>query len=240
MTGVDSRQAVFPYVTIEGMKTILLLALTSLLARSADLPSSQIRGEYIEARTADVYTGPCFANSEVELSGDLAVLGWKIEKGAFQGVALDGLSVMGVIRAQGTLGDFMHPSIPTKAVIIVDQRANPEQRLALQHFAQRMGGDLLTDLVRVDARPIAFSSGGVHSRTAKMVAGELAQVETRALEETDQICHNESVWYKPLTTVEHAMAAFTVEQSYQGKGLGTVWSYPGKRSSYVGTFQYQD
>jgi len=125
------------------MKTLSLLAISS-LAFAADLPSTGIRGEYIEARTADVYTGPCFANSEVELSGDLAVLGWKIEKGSFQGVALDGLSVMGVIRAQGTLGDFMHPTVATKAVIIVDQRANVEQRIALQHFAQRMSGTRLT------------------------------------------------------------------------------------------------
>lgn len=221
------------------MKTICLLAISS-LAFAADLSTNRVRGEYLEARTADVYTGPCFANSEVELAGDLAVMGWKIEKGAFQGVNLDGLSVMGVVKASGTLGDFMHPSVPTKAVIIVDQRATPEQRLALQHFAQRMGGDLLADVVRVDARPIEFSSADIHSRKAKMVAGELAQIETRALETTDQICHNESVWYQPLTSVEHAMAAYTVEQSYQGKGLGTVWSYPGKRSAYVGTFQYQE
>jgi hypothetical protein len=221
------------------MKTLSLLAIST-LAFAADLPVNGIRGEYIEARTADVYTGPCFANSEVELSGDLAVLGWKIEKGSFQGVALDGLSVMGVVRAQGTLGDFMHPVVPTKTVIIVDQKATLEQRVALQQFAKRMGGNLMSDVVRVDVRPIEFSSADVHSRVAKMVAGDLAKIETRALEETDQICHNESVWYKPLITVEHAMAAYTVEHSFQGDGLGTKWSYPGKRSAYVGTFQVSD
>src|SRR5260370_5936476 len=203
------------------------LVVCSWLSLAADLPPTGIRGDYIKARTADVYTEPCFANSEVELSGGLAVLGWKIEKGSFQGVALDGLSVMGVIGAEGTLGDFMHPTVASKAVIIVDQRANVEQRIALQDFAQRMSGTLLTDVVRVDARPIEFSSADVHSRKAKMVAGDLAQIETRALEETDQICHNESVWYKPLTTVEHAIAAYTVEHSFQGQGLGTKWSYPG-------------
>jgi hypothetical protein len=222
------------------MKTISLLALSSLLVAAAGLPTTGVRGEYIEARTADVYTGPCFANSETELAGDLAVMGWKIEKGSFQGVTLDGLSVMGVMKAAGTLGDFMHPKLATKAVIIVDQRATLEQRLALQHFAQRMAGDLLTDVVRVDARPIEFTSADIHSRKAKMVAGELAEVETRALEETDAVCHNESVWYQPLTTVEHAMAAYALEHSYQGQGLGTKWSYPGKRSAYVGTFQYQE
>jgi hypothetical protein len=214
------------------MKTLALALSIAGLGVAAD-----IHGQYVEARTADIYTGPCFANSEVELTGNLAVLGWKIEKGSWQGVSLDGLSVMGVVRADNTLGDYMHPDVENaRAVIIVDERATPEQRIALGQFAKQMGGDLLTNVVRTDARPITFSIGDMHSRTAKMVAGELAKVETRALEETDKICHNEEVWYKPLTQLDHGMAAYTVEQSYQGKGLNTTWSYPGKRSAYVGTF----
>jgi hypothetical protein len=214
------------------MKTLALALSIAGLSAAGD-----IHGQYVEARTADIYTGPCFANSEVELTGNLAVLGWKIEKGAWQGVSLDGLSVMGVVRSDNTLGDYMHPDAENaRAVLIVDDRATPEQRIALGQFAKQMGGDLLTNIVRTEARPIAFSSGDMHSRQAKMVAGELAKVETRALEETDKICHNEEVWYKPLTQLDHAMAAYTVEQSYQGKGLNTTWSYPGKRSAYVGTF----
>ncbi len=213
------------------MKTLSLALLIAGLGVAAD-----IHGDYIEARTADIYTGPCFANSEVELTGNLAVLGWKVEKGAWQGVALDGLSVVGVVHADSTLGDFMHPDVVgARAVIIVDERATAEQRIALSQFAQHMGGDLLANVVRTDVRPIAFSTGEMHSREAKMVAGELAKVETRALEDTDKICHNEAVWYKPLTQLEHAMAAYTVEQSYHGKGLNTTWSYPWKRSAYVGS-----
>lgn len=189
------------------MKTLALVLSIAGLGCAAD-----IHGQYVEARTADIYTGPCFANSEVELTGNLAVLGWKIEKGAWQGVTLDGLSVMGVVRSESTLGDFMHPdAVGARAVVIVDERATPEQRIALGQFARQMGGDLLKDVVRTDARPITFSSGDMHSRQAKMVAGELAKVETRALENTDKICHNEAVWYQPLTQLQHAMAAYTVE-----------------------------
>jgi hypothetical protein len=215
------------------MKTLALALSIAGLGVAAD-----IHGEYVEARTADIYTGPCFANSEVELTGNLAVLGWKIETGAWQGVSLAGLSVMGIVHAESTLGDFMHPEVVgARAVIIVDERATAEQRIALGQFAKQMGGDLLKNVVRTDARPIIFTRGDM--REAKMVAGELAKVETRALEETDKICHNEAVWYKPLTQLDHAMAAYTVEQSYQGKGLNTTWSYPGKRSAYVGTFSVE-
>ena len=175
------------------MKTFAL-ALSIAGLGCAVVNAGDIHGQYVEARTADIYTGPCFANSEVELTGNLAVLGWKIEKGAWQGVTLDGLSVMGVVHAESTLGDFMHPDVVgARAVIIVDERATPEQGIALGQFAKQMGGDLLKNIVRTEARPIAFSSGDMHSRQAKMVAGELAKVETRALENTDKICHNEEV-----------------------------------------------
>src|SRR5262245_43668126 len=125
----------------------VLLASTALAAK---LPTTSVRGEYIEARTADVYTGPCFANGEVGQTGRLAVMGWHITKGEFQGVSLEGLSVVGVIRANSTLGDVTAPSDVTKAVIIVDEKASPEQQLALKAFAQKMGDGLLSDVVRTE------------------------------------------------------------------------------------------
>ena len=196
----------------------------------------------MEARTADVYTGPCFANSEVGLTGDLAVMGWRIDKGEWQGVNLDGLSVMGAVHASGTLGDVNETVYPVQAVLIVDERADPEQRLALQSFAKKMGGELLADVVRVEYQPISFSAanGTIHSMKAQMTAGNLAKIQTRPLEGHDQICHNEEVWYQPLTPVDHAMAAYTEASGYNGPGLGTTWSSPLKRSAFVATFHYAE
>jgi hypothetical protein len=218
------------------------LCISASLAVSANLPSTHVRGQYVEARTADVYTGPCFANAEVGLTGDLAVMGWKIEKGSFQGVNLDGLSVMGVIHASNTLGDVTATAYPVKAVLVIDDRANAEQRLALKGFAQKMGGQLLADVVRVEYQPIEFSvaDNSVHSRKAIMTAGNMVKLETRPMTEGDQICHNEAVWYEPLTPVEHAMPAYTVSNGYSGKGLGTTWNYSGNRGSFVGTFQVNE
>src|SRR5258707_3265869 len=231
------------------MKTITLLAACLLFAGlaisadvlSASLPTpNKVTGEYTEARTADVCSGACFANSEAEFAGSLAVMGWKIEKGSFDGVNLDGLAVMAVVKAQGTLGDYMRASNPAKAVLIIDQRASDEQRVALSGFAHRMGGELLSNVVRVESRLIQFTTNDIHSRRASMVAGELARIETRALEAGDQICRHEEVWYQPLTPVTHAMAAFTLQHTFTGKGLGEIWSSPEKRSAFVGTFDFQN
>lgn len=217
---------------------VLAITLAASLSFAGGLPSGTIYGNYVEARTADVYTGPCFANSEVGLTGQLAVMGWKVTKGSWNGVALDDLGVVGVIRASSTLGDVYHSAYPVKAVLIVDERANAEQRLALQSFAKHMGGDLLQDVVRVDYQPIdlSFANGNLHSMKATLTAGNLAKIETRALSENDQICHNEEVWYRPLTQVEHAMPAYALANSFQGQGLGEQWSSPGKRSAFLASF----
>jgi hypothetical protein len=206
---------------------------------AAGLPARSVTGNYIEARTADVYTGPCFANGEVDQVGQEAVFGWKIANGNWQGVDVAGLSVVGVVRAQYTLGNFSQPNNPAKAVLIVDARANAEQRLALQSFAKHMAGDLLKDIVKVDYAPIdlTIENGNIHGGAAKLTAGSLAEISTRAMSAADHICGNEEVWYEPLSKVDHAMPAYSLENTFTGEGLGETWHNRLKRSSFVGTFQ---
>lgn len=212
------------------------------LVQAAGLPKTQLQGEYVEARTADVYTGACFANSEVGLTGRLAVFGWRIDKGSWQGVKLDGLAVAAAVRASNTLGDQFNTAYPVKAVLIVDERAGMEQRLALKSFAQRMGGDLLQDIARIEYQPVRldFEGHNLHAARATLTAGTLAKIQTRALADGDHICHNEEVWYKPLTRLDNAMPAFTVAHDFRGRGLDTVWSSPDKRSAFVGSFHYAE
>jgi hypothetical protein len=146
--------------------------------------------------------------------------------------------VVGVVRAHHTLGDVYETAYPVQSVMIVDSRANLEQRMALQSFAKHMAGDLLQDVARVDYRPVdlTFADGNIHSMQATLKAGDLAEITTRALNDGDHTCRNEEVWYRPLTDVDHAMPAYAVSNRFDGQGLGTTWSSPDKRSSFVGTF----
>jgi len=222
--------------------TVSVFLLTAVAGLGGSLTDSNLRGVYMEARTADVYTGPCFANGEAGIVGKRAVLGWQIEKGTWRGVKLDGLGVAGVVLASDTLGYVLGDPYPVKAVLIVDEEAGLAQRDALKEFAQEMAGDLLRDIVRIDIRPISLdvADGNVHGAKAKLAAGELAKIETRALMSADHICTNEEVWYRPLAPLHHAMPAFTLAHSFQGEGLNTRWSMPGQRSAFVGEFHYQD
>jgi hypothetical protein len=220
------------------MKTAFLILCSAAIAFAAPLPTKQIRGTYVEARSADVFVGPCFANSEVEMAGNLAVMGWKIEQGTFEGVSLAGLGVVGVVKASATLGDVHHTAYPVRSVLIIDEKANPEQRLALKAFAQRMSKDLLSDIVRIEYKPVTLTveDNNVHTATATLKAGALAAIQTRGIRKADQVCSHEDVWYPPLTEVDHAMPAFALAHNYKGDALGTTWSSPEKASAFVANF----
>src|SRR5262245_29071144 len=60
-------------------------------------------GSYVEIRSCDVYTGPCFSNGEMNLCGKEAIMSWSIREGAVDGVKLDGLNVIAVVQAKNTL-----------------------------------------------------------------------------------------------------------------------------------------
>src|SRR5262245_34739210 len=81
----------------------------------------EITGQYVEVRNCDVWTGPCFANAEGNLTGKNAALVWRVGEGAIDGVRVDGLSVVAVVQATDTLG--AKQSGPSKAILIVDSRA---------------------------------------------------------------------------------------------------------------------
>src|SRR5215467_2053072 len=126
------------------MRFGLLLAV--LVVVSTTLFAQQIRGDYIETRSADVYTGQCFANGEVNLVGNEAILAWHVQSGSWDGVQLQGLTVAAAVKANGTLGDPYESPYPAKAVLLVDDQATAQQQQALVHFAEHMGGELLKDV----------------------------------------------------------------------------------------------
>lgn len=197
--------------------------------------AASITGDYLEARTSDVYTGPCFANSEVNLTGKEAILAWRIGEGSWDGVPLAGLAVAAVIRGAATLGDPHANAYPMRAVVIVDERAAPEQQRALVGFARAMGGRLLEEVVRIEPARITAEFGNGDG-VASLRAGEVAEVRTRGLRHCDRHCGNEEVYYPPLVDVPDAVPAFTLVHAYRGEGLNGTWSSPAKRSAFVGTF----
>jgi Protein of unknown function (DUF1326) len=214
--------------------SIILVCLVACL--SISMAAQEIRGDYLETRSADVYTGQCFANGEVNLVGNEAILAWHVQSGSWDGVSLQGLTVAAAVRANGTLGDPYESPYPAKAVLLVDDQASARQKAALVTFAEHMGGELLKNVEQVISTQMELVVNAEHHGTAMFRAGQFAIVQTRSIGGQDHLCGNEVTFYPPLTQLAHSMPAVALTDTYSGPGLGVSWDFHGKRSAFVGTF----
>ena len=209
----------------------------NLLLLAATAQAQKISGDYIETRNADVWTGACVANGELNLAGDQAILAWRVTEGSWNGVSLNGLGVVGVVKAAATLGDQFNNPYPARSVMIVDAKASAAQQKALVGFAQAMAGELLNNVVEVKIETIKMAiSHDMHDVSTSVHAGTLVGIETRAIGAGDHLCGNENVYYQPLTKLVHSMPAVAELDEYNGPDLGVIWTLHGKRSAFVGNF----
>ena len=209
------------------------------IAGATTVEQSGIEGNYVEVRSCDVFTGHCFANGEMGLMGREAILSWDITKGGWEGTALDGLKVVAVVRANGTLGLSTGSQYAAKSVLIVDSKASAAQKTALVKFAKSMTGSLLDDVVEVQESDIEMSFGQCSAkRGASVKAGKLVNVEARPIVDADLVCRAEKDFYPPLAKVDNPVAHFTERDKFDGTGLGIHWDESGGRTAYVATFQH--
>jgi len=218
------------------MARCLLATLVAFVLVAAPAGAAELTGKYVEARTCDVYTAPCFANAEMNLAGKQAVMGWRVDQGTVDGVKLDGLSVVAVVAASDTLG--LKQTGPAKSLIFVDAKATSAQREALIRLAKQEGGELVKNVISVDSAPIELTVGECkEGGCASLVVGKIARIETRCVNtKHDKICGNESAFYPPLSKDVEAQTAVALEHSFQGKALNQTWNDTGRRGAYVGSF----
>jgi len=211
----------------------------------------EVQGDYVEARNADVFTGPCFSNAEILIVGKQAVMAWRVNRGTWKGVDVAGLCVAAAVQADNTF--TTDDPAKASAVLIVDSRADRDQRAALIDMAKTLGG------TRVANRPTAIlvtrmnlkleaphekgesehaAHGMPQTPRASFWAAGIAQIVTRPLDERDHLCGNEVVAYPPLSKAVEAKPAYTLGHEFKGEGLDTRWDDPNCRSSFVGHFAY--
>ncbi len=213
------------------MRTSLALA-AILLSAGPVAAGPVIFGEYVEARTCDVWTGPCFSNSEANTTGEMAILGWAVRTGHWDGQDLDGLNIAVAVRAAGTLSTENEGAI--RAVVFLDEKASEAQGKALLSMARTLAGKYLKNIVDVRRSAIAYAREG---EEATLQVGETARVRTRALNLCcDAHCGNEQVAYPALSATNHLSCAKSIEHYFVGSGLDARWSDPMKRSAMLGEF----
>ena len=218
--------------------SVRLAIMLGLLVAAGQAGAAEIAGHYLETRTCQVYTGPCFANGEMGLAGKDAVMAWSIREGIHNGVDLAGLNVVMALNCSTTLGHGgINDAQNLKSVIYVDEKANSEQYAALVDFVKTHAGKAGQAVVRIVSAPIEMALN-VSDLEGSLKAGKDVQVVTRKARQSDCICSNEVAFYPPLAQVQNFAAGVTSIGEFTGRGLGSRWSTPDNRGAYMATFAY--
>ena len=231
-------------------KTLAALCGVVFMVGATPSPAAGIKGEYVEARTNDVFTGPCFSNAEVFITGHQAVMAWKVTEGSYQGVDLTGLTIAAAVKGGSTFDADV--ASDARSILIVDKQATPQQREALVALAKNLGGDRMKNVIAVRVSSMsmvverhemespseAAHPGHVMPKAARalFIAPGLAEISTRPLDERDHKCGNEIQAFPALSKGVEVLPAFTLGHSFKGQGLNTRWDDPNARSSLVGRF----
>ena len=219
------------------MKRAFVFAALTIIAAAPLLAGGKgsVSGAYVEARTAEVFTGGCIMNSEAETMGKEALLAWKVDRGSFNGIAIDGLSIVAAVSGDRNLGmQEMGGGKPSvRSALFVDQRANAAQQLALVAMANALSNGLVGTIVQVTPAPIEFTD---HGSEIQVTAGP-ASLDVNKHMTHDPTC-GAMQWFHPLAIVDDATIGVAAEHVFTGSALGTKWSDPNKRSAFFGRFAY--
>jgi hypothetical protein len=211
-----------------------LMAAAAPVLHAADSPA--IIGQYVETRTAEVFTGGCLMNSEGETGGREALMAWRIDRGQLAGVTLDGLSVVAALTADVNLGTRelggVAPS-SIRSVIYVDDRADGTQRSALVTLARSLSNGFVGNVLAI--RPVAIEFRRDAHRIGVQAGDATIDVGTHM--DHDVEC-SALQWFHPLASVNAATLGVTNRQSYSGSLLGRRWEQNDRRSAFFGEFRY--
>src|SRR6476646_2313676 len=215
--------------------TTVLAALVAAPLGARGASGTSISGSYVEARTAEVFTGGGIMKGEAATAGREALLVWKVDRGSFDGVPLNGLAVVAAIAGDQNLGirEIGGAAAATKAAIFVDDRATPAQRSALVAMAKQHSNGMVSKVVELSSSPIQY----VDASDAIRVSAKSLRLTVNKELDHDPSCGARQ-WFHPLAEVSNPAMGTTAENTFEGAALGTKWSDPNKRSSFFGTFAY--
>src|SRR5437867_2865558 len=216
-------------------RVLLVVALIAIFALPTMSAGHSISGVYVEARTAEVFTGGCLMSSEAETTGRQAVLAWRVDRGSLNGVSLGGLVIIAAIVGDKNLGihELGGAKPLSRTALFVDDRASATQRTALLGMAKKLSGDLMGTIVSIKSASIQFAD---HGHEIAVTAPKIA-LNVGKHAEHNAGCGAEQ-WFHPLADVTDATIGMTNENSFSGSELGSRWSDPDKVSAFFGKFTY--
>jgi hypothetical protein len=194
--------------------------------------ANNLKGDYIEVRTASVFAGACHYNGELTTTGREALMSWNITSGSWDGVSLAGVRALAVVSADANLTDT---SSARRTELIVDSSATEAQASALVRAVESVYADALGRVVEVRRAPVGFH---VEGKTYAVSATGAAELNVEAMP-NDLCCRMpHMVWYTPLVPLSGRKVGYTLRASYAGGAAGEAWQRAGENSAFYGSFSF--
>ena len=208
-----------------------LIACAAALAFTSRADNSNLKGDYVEVRTASVFAGACHFNGEVVTTGREAIMAWHFAAGQWNSTDLAGLKAIAVISADENLENA---KAARRSEIILDNAANHEQKVALLEALKSRYAATLGEVVSVRSAPISFT----HEGKSYEVASAEAAIEVEAMP-NDLCCRQPNlVWYRPLAQLTGRKVGYPLKAAYSGHEVGDTWERDGENSAFYGSFAF--
>jgi hypothetical protein len=213
-----------------GVLALTLAVLCGASVSRSFAEANNLRGDYVEARTASVFAGACHYNGELTTTGRDAVMAWNVSEGSWDGVKLAGVRAVAVVSSDANLSDT-HAA--RRSELVVDDSATDAQAAAFVAALKEKYADALGKIVSVRRAPVVFR----HSDNSYAV-GAPGTVALNVDAMPDNLCCRmpQLVWYEPLVPLSGRKVGYTKKATYLGGAVGDAWERAGENGAFYGSF----
>lgn len=214
------------------MNTAILVTLLAAITSGAPQVSASrpLTGDYVEARSASVYAGPCHYNSEYMTMGRDCVMAWEFKTGTWKGVDLAGVKVMAAVRSDANLAD----GIGHESAIVVDSHATSAQTAAVLNVLREKCGAQLGQIVDVRRAEISFQD---NDESYEVSARGFGVLSVEPMPERTCCLQPNMIWYSPMMPLTDKSVGYTYDSGYSGGALKDTWDRGDENSAFYGAFQ---
>ena len=209
----------------------VLIACAAAIAFTSRAENTNIKGDYVEVRTASVFAGACHYNGELVTAGREAIMAWNFSAGTWQGTNLAGARAIAVVNSDQNLSN---QNAARRSEVILDQSASHDQKVAILEALKSRYAATLGEIISVRSAPITFR----HEGKSYEVNSAEAAINVEAMP-NDLCCKMPNlVWYDPLVQLGQRKVGYTIKALYSGHDIGDTWERDGENSAFYGSFAF--
>jgi hypothetical protein len=213
------------------MKRFNMLLASMALVLPAAVSRADVKGDYVEARSASVFAGACHYNGELVTTGRDAVLAWNITSGSVDNVELTGVRVVAVVSSKENLSDEIAKH---RTELTIDSAATQAQADAVVKLLKEKSAASLGEVVSIKRASIIFTNSDDHYQVS---AGENVKLDVSAMPNGECCKQPNNVWYSPLVKLNHQKVGYTRLARYSGGAVTDAWERGDENSAFYGSFE---